>query len=262
MLEHTRGRTQRTSAVIFINGNYELTRPLLPKLLSRRASRGARVHLVLSQNASVDAFCASTSVPVASVVRVPSVNAFPSAYEAHRGGWTRYRTGDIVLLLCGPLGRLLAVEWFLQQPSATFLELGSFFDPELHSGKSLGLKWEPRPSTMAGNGGRSVSKGATSKPIARCSALLSRACCKPLLNAKPQGRRREIDHRSCQRRWVGEGVCSKTLAHMREGHKQHTSAHRTHTSAHRTPPPPQTVQTGRAGEAAPARVCIITPAAR
>jgi len=141
MLEHTRGRTQRTSAVIFINGNYELTRPLLPKLLSRRASRGARVHLVVSQNASVDAFCASTSVPVASVVRVPSVNAFPSAYEAHRGGWTRYRTGDIVLLLCGPLGRLLAVEWFLQQPSATFLELGSFFDPELHSGKSLGLKW-------------------------------------------------------------------------------------------------------------------------
>jgi len=37
--------------------------------------------------------------------------------------------GSLVLLSCGPLGRVLAKEWFEKQPKCTILEVGSVFDP-------------------------------------------------------------------------------------------------------------------------------------
>jgi hypothetical protein len=38
------------------------------------------------------------------------------------------RSGDVVLIMCGPLGRILSSEWTWLRPDVTFLEIGSFFD--------------------------------------------------------------------------------------------------------------------------------------
>ena len=59
-----------------------------------------------------------------------------------RRRWRQVADGDVVLLCAGPLGRLLAVRWFAAQPRATYLELGSFWDPELQpGGATLGPRY-------------------------------------------------------------------------------------------------------------------------
>ena len=40
-------------------------------------------------------------------------------------------SSDIILLMCGPLGRVLAAEWNWLRPDMTFLEIGSLFDPTI-----------------------------------------------------------------------------------------------------------------------------------
>ena len=44
---------------------------------------------------------------------------------------SKFIKGDIVLLMAGPLGRMLSSEWCLLRPEITFLDLGSFWDADL-----------------------------------------------------------------------------------------------------------------------------------
>ena len=67
------------------------------------------------------------------ILRVPALDAYPSGYHLHRHAWREMAPGDVALLLAGPLGRVLGVEWFTRRPEITMLELGSFFDPELYA---------------------------------------------------------------------------------------------------------------------------------
>ena len=43
----------------------------------------------------------------------------------------RYTDGDVVLIMLGPLGRVLASEWCLLRSKVTFIDMGSFWDAEL-----------------------------------------------------------------------------------------------------------------------------------
>ena len=76
------------------------------------------------------------------VLRVPATDSYPAGFDEHADAWRGVEPGDVVLLCAGPLGRLLAVRWFARQPRATYLELGSFFDPELQpNGATLGPRY-------------------------------------------------------------------------------------------------------------------------
>jgi mannosyltransferase OCH1-like enzyme len=60
------------------------------------------------------------------ILRVPDTDSF-SVYDNLAS--FKPRNNTIVLLCCGPLGRILASEWYIQNPTLTCIELGSFFDP-------------------------------------------------------------------------------------------------------------------------------------
>ena len=122
---------QLTAATLFLNGNYRLARELLPPLLRRRRERrGGAVHLLVSEAADVSEWARRTAIAPATVLRVPSKEAFSKAYAEHRDAWRRFAPGDVVIACAGPVGRVLASEWFVRQPLSTVLELGSFFDPD------------------------------------------------------------------------------------------------------------------------------------
>ena len=126
-------------ATLFIDQNFEAARRWLPQLLLRRA---ARVHLVVSTRADVQRFTRCTGISPVGVMRVTATDAFPHGMDTHASAWTSFASDDVVILCAGPLGRVLAVHWFQKQPLATYLELGSFFDPELQpDGKTLGARY-------------------------------------------------------------------------------------------------------------------------
>ncbi len=86
------------------------------------------VHIVVSHQADVSALQKELGVTFASTLRVPANNAFDPAYRVLAP--SRFENGACVLLCCGPLGRVLAHEWFLShEHNITCLELGSLFDP-------------------------------------------------------------------------------------------------------------------------------------
>ena len=121
-------RTRVTTATLFINGNFANARQLIPAILRRR---GARVHLVASAASDARRFSSCTGIAPVRVLHAPARDAFPVGLRVLRDEWQSVAPGDVVLLCAGPLGRLLAVEWHAKQPGATYLELGSFFDPDL-----------------------------------------------------------------------------------------------------------------------------------
>jgi len=126
---------ERTLATVFINGNYQDSKT---EYLRRNPDRN--VHLVASDASNVIAFQEQTGLELKTITYVPSKNAFPTAYESLIHKTEHQLPGDIVILCAGPLGRILAVEWFLQRPETTYLEMGSYFDQEL-LGKSLGARY-------------------------------------------------------------------------------------------------------------------------
>jgi len=64
-------------------------------------------------------------------IEVAERNAFEKDYERVLEEWRTFNDDDIILCLCGPLGRVLCYEWFKSNPTLTCLEMGSFFDPFL-----------------------------------------------------------------------------------------------------------------------------------
>ena len=135
---------------IFINGNFATARALLPRILLARA---AHVHLVVSATADIDRFTNCTGLRPTRVERIAPMDAFPLDYERLKQGWQAVAGGDVVIFCAGPLGRLLAIAWHARQPAATYLELGSFFDPDLapperaffrRRGRNRGARYYPQ----------------------------------------------------------------------------------------------------------------------
>ncbi len=132
---------ERTIATVFINSNYIAARRVLLRYVKRNPDR--HVHMVVSDEADMDAFEAGTDIRPESVTRISGRNAFPGGYHDNINNTRHHKPGDIVIVCAGPLGRILATEWFLQRPQTTYLELGSFFDMDLF-GKSFGADYYTR----------------------------------------------------------------------------------------------------------------------
>lgn len=93
------------------------------------AVRDRHIFLVISDSANDDFFRKNFSR--VDTIRVPS-NFASQKFGEMRDTNYGFGKNDIVFLLCGPLGRLLAPVWCRQYPETTFLCLGSYFDKELY----------------------------------------------------------------------------------------------------------------------------------
>ena len=72
------------------------------------------------------------SLDITTKIVIPSKNAF-SVYETIKNKLSEFEENSIVILLCGPLGRILAQEWFEKNDNITYLCLGSYFDSILEN---------------------------------------------------------------------------------------------------------------------------------
>jgi hypothetical protein len=136
---------ERTIATLFINSNYMDARLLLLTYIRHNPDRG--VHMVVSDNSDMTLFENKTGIHSTSVTKIPGWNAFPTGYNDNINNTQHHKPGDLVIICAGPLGRILAVEWFLQRPLTTYLELGSFFDYDLQ-GKSFGANYYDRDGSQ------------------------------------------------------------------------------------------------------------------
>lgn len=134
----------KTQATLFIDGNYQIAREvLLAYLLKNQQSITPRnVRLIVGDKADMGLFHNRTGLTVdtINVIRVPSTNAFPQGYDDNIDKWQEFEPDDIVIICAGPLGRILAVEWFVLANRTTYIELGSFFDMDLY-GTSFGANY-------------------------------------------------------------------------------------------------------------------------
>jgi hypothetical protein len=135
---------KKTQATLFIDRNYQVARKvLLAYLRMNQSSWNARkIYLVVGDTADMELFYNRTSLDSGSinVIRVPSSNAFPQGYDENVNKHLEFKQNDIVMICAGPLGRILAVEWYVLANTTTILELGSFFDMDLY-GKSFGASY-------------------------------------------------------------------------------------------------------------------------
>lgn len=140
---------------VFSSGNYAYAKSELSRILVDITKHSARsIHIVAGASCSKTTYMYSTfdpraqrfedsavfPFPVKSYHPIASRNAFWYNYQEMRNmsflrQHAKVRPDDVVLLLAGPLGRILASEWAHLQPSASFLDLGSMWDAELCGGR-------------------------------------------------------------------------------------------------------------------------------
>lgn len=112
-----------TKAVVTTNRNWKLFTTEFPKITDGRLIRyvGGIEH-------NTDELKKYTGIDVSARIITPMKNAW-SDYNRIKDIYNSFSVGDIVLLSCGPMARVLAREWFEQRPDCTFLDIGSCFDP-------------------------------------------------------------------------------------------------------------------------------------
>lgn len=119
-----------TIATAFINGNHRRAFGAMTDILSKIANDGKRtVHVVVGHGALVN------------TLRFKNNPIFAARTHAFEHNYTTMRTmdfvnsnfkkNDVVLIMLGPLGRILASEWTLLSSEITFMDLGSFFDDDI-----------------------------------------------------------------------------------------------------------------------------------
>ena len=117
------------SANALINSNLEKTIEVLKECMGEK-----RIVIVTNpKNMANIARLEQLNIAPYRVIEVAEKYAFETDYERIKDEWETLQDGDIVICLCGPLGRVLCYEWFNANPQLTCLELGSMFDPLLQS---------------------------------------------------------------------------------------------------------------------------------
>lgn len=112
--------TYLTSATLLNNRNYTWFRQEFPTAVAHR-------HITwIGGN---DQQIQKLPFPVDEYIELPVTNAW-SYYPKIREHWKKLPEKHLVMLSCGPLGRILARQWFEQRPDCTFIDVGSLFDPE------------------------------------------------------------------------------------------------------------------------------------
>lgn len=127
-------RDRITVATLFINGNYIRAKKELTRIINKAVSVQNRgVHAIVAHNRKVH----KLPFPLKSVKHIAQKDAFEANYDEFRTmdflSAANYKPNDIVLIMAGPVGRILASEWALLRSDITFLEMGSFWDVELWS---------------------------------------------------------------------------------------------------------------------------------
>ena len=115
------------NANILINTNIDTTIDVLKKTMKNK-----RIVVVTNENNSKNLYKldALNIIPYKTII-VSNSNAFTNNYEKVKDEFKTFNDGDVVICLCGPLGRILCYEWFKYNNTLTCLELGSMFDPLL-----------------------------------------------------------------------------------------------------------------------------------
>lgn len=125
-----------TGATIFIDQNHAKAREEFIPILKQK-----RVHVVVAEGANVS----DLPFQVETTVNVPDHDAFSSAERVSKELEASMHAGDVVLLMAGPLGRILAAEMFAKHQDVSFVEIGSFWDKELNVGLKGAAGWKDHP---------------------------------------------------------------------------------------------------------------------
>lgn len=115
------------NANILINSNIDSTTDVLKKTMANRNVVVITNDINLKNIEKLELL----NIKPYKVISVSDKHAFKNDYERVKDEWKSFNDGDVVICLCGPLGRVLCYEWFKNNNKLTCLELGSLFDPLL-----------------------------------------------------------------------------------------------------------------------------------
>ena len=114
------GHVDQTLAVVQTNRNLSLFKEQMADALQRERV----VHWIGGDDQDIT----NLPFPVHHCTSVPLHDAYTKAKDLVMT--MPFSPGDIVFLSCGPLATVLAVRLFLRSPYATFIDIGSTWDPE------------------------------------------------------------------------------------------------------------------------------------
>lgn len=118
------------NANIMINSNLEYT----INILSNTLYKYSRIIIVSNKSNlnNIDELSKINIYPT-KLIKVSETFSFENDYDSLKDTWKELNDNDLVICLCGPLGRVLCYEWFKNNNNLTCLELGSIFDPLLRN---------------------------------------------------------------------------------------------------------------------------------
>ena len=112
-------------ANILINNNYDKTFNILIESL-----KDTKNVFVFNENCRDNLKIIENNLfPISKKYTVTPRNAFTNCYDTLKD--LEFDNNNVIITLCGPLGRVLCYEWYKKNPNCTYLDLGSFFDPIL-----------------------------------------------------------------------------------------------------------------------------------
>ncbi len=112
-----------TQATIMINRNFDKVNALLPEYFKDKT-----IYWIGNVDHNVD----NLPFNINTKYNIPSNNAL-SEYDNISYIDHTFDPGSIILLSAGPMGRILAKEWFEKRSDCSFIDVGSFFDPYTRS---------------------------------------------------------------------------------------------------------------------------------
>lgn len=126
---YTKDTLNILNANILINTNVNKTLKVLNKTMKNK-----KIVIVtnIKNSKNIDLLSVYNINPY-KIIIVSEKYAFENDYEKVKDEYKNLNDNDIVLCLCGPLGRVLCYEWFKNNNNLTCLELGSLFDPLLRN---------------------------------------------------------------------------------------------------------------------------------
>ena len=111
-----------TKAVVLTNRNWKTFTTEFPQLVEDKI-----LWWVSGDDQDLNKLNEVTGLKPARIFSIPTKNGW-SVYKDIKHGHKFFNTGDIVILSCGPMSRVLAKEWFQQRPDVTFIDVGAVFD--------------------------------------------------------------------------------------------------------------------------------------
>ena len=112
-----------TTAVALVNRNW---RTFL--LECRQHLKKRRLLWIGGEDQNTNNLKLHLNISVSKTYRFPNKNTWDH-YDRIKQLIAEFQAGDVVFISLGPIARVLAQEWFSIMPQATFIDIGSVFDP-------------------------------------------------------------------------------------------------------------------------------------